>query len=60
MVNEAFIGGSMNCRHRNGALEHVFDLGFALSSNAYVTLAAQGAEVYYPLKLYVCAQCWLV
>ncbi len=52
----------MNCRHCDSALEHVFlDLGFAPPSNAYVSLAALRApEIYYPLKLYVCAQCWLV
>jgi len=52
----------MNCRHCDSPLEHVFlDLGFAPPSNAYLTLAALKApEVYFPLKLYVCAQCWLV
>lgn len=52
----------MNCRHCNSVLEHVFlDLGFAPPSNAY--LSADDLcrpEVYFPLKLYVCEQCWLV
>ena len=52
----------MNCRHCNSTLEHVFlDLGFAPPSNAYLTLAdLKAPETYFPLKLYVCAQCWLV
>src|SRR5258706_14621880 len=52
----------MNCRHCNSPLEHVFlDLGFAPPSNAYLTLAdLKAPEVYFPLKLYVCPQCWLV
>jgi len=52
----------MNCRHCKSALEHVFlDLGFAPPSNAYVTAAAlKKPEVYFPLRLYVCTQCWLV
>jgi len=52
----------MNCRHCDSPLEHVFlDLGFAPPSNAYLTLAdLKAPEVYFPLKLYVCTQCWLV
>jgi SAM-dependent methyltransferase len=43
-------------------LEHVFlDLGFAPPSNAYLSAAdLKKPERYYPLKLYVCAHCWLV
>jgi hypothetical protein len=43
-------------------LEHVFlDLGFAPPSNAYVTKEElKKAEIYLPLKLFVCAHCWLV
>lgn len=52
----------MNCRHCQHPLEHVFlDLGFAPPSNAY--LEPQGLhrpETWYPLKLFVCAHCWLV
>jgi len=52
----------MNCRHCNTKLEHVFlDLGFAPPSNAYLrTDDLDKSELYFPLKLYVCEQCWLV
>ena len=52
----------MNCRHCDSPLEHTFlDLGFAPPSNAYLSEAdLTRPEVYYPLKLMVCAQCWLV
>ncbi|WP_295385497.1 class I SAM-dependent methyltransferase [uncultured Thiodictyon sp.] len=52
----------MNCRHCQTPLRHVFlDLGFAPPSNAYLTEAdLHRPELYYPLKLYVCDQCWLV
>jgi len=52
----------MNCRHCDTPLEHVFlDLGFAPPSNAYLIRAQlQKAEIYLPLKLFVCDQCWLV
>jgi len=52
----------MKCRHCAAALEHTFlDLGFAPPSNAYLAdddLAKP--EKYYPLKIKVCDQCWLV
>ena len=52
----------MKCRHCHTPLEHVFlDLGFAPPSNAYLSKdQLQQAEVYLPLKLFVCDQCWLV
>ena len=52
----------MNCRHCHAPLEHVFlDLGFAPPSNAYVNgEKLRAAEVHFPLKLFVCGQCWLV
>ncbi len=52
----------MNCRHCHTPLQHVFlDLGFAPPSNAYVTEAGlKSPESYFPLKLFVCAHCWLV
>ncbi len=52
----------MNCRHCTQPLEHVFlDLGFAPPSNAYLTLDdLRASEIWYPLKLNVCAHCWLV
>jgi hypothetical protein len=52
----------LKCRHCSAPLEHTFlDLGFAPPSNAYLThedLARP--ETYYPLKIKVCDQCWLV
>jgi len=52
----------MNCRHCLAPLEQTFlDLGHAPPSNAY--LAAQELsepELYFPLKLKVCTNCWLV
>lgn len=52
----------MNCRHCHTPLEQVFlDLGFAPPSNAYLSAAdLKAPERYYPLKLYVCTDCWLV
>ena len=52
----------MNCRHCGTPLTHTFvDLGFAPPSNAYLTEADLiKPEKYYPLKVMVCDQCWLV
>jgi SAM-dependent methyltransferase len=52
----------VNCRHCATPLEHTFlDLGFAPPSNAYLTLEdLTQPEKYYPLKVKVCDQCWLV
>ncbi len=52
----------MRCRHCQTELEHVFlDLGYASPSNAYLTKDQLNApEITFPLKLYVCEQCWLV
>lgn len=52
----------MNCRHCGTPLTHTFvDLGFAPPSNAYLTDADLSKdEKYYPLKVKVCVQCWLV
>ncbi|WP_034990661.1 class I SAM-dependent methyltransferase [Beijerinckia mobilis] len=52
----------MKCRHCQTPLEHVFlDLGFAPPSNAYLNKEQmQAPELYFPLKLFVCHQCWLV
>lgn len=52
----------MKCRHCGTLLEHTFlDLGFAPPSNAYLTQAdLSRPEKYYPLKVRVCDQCWLV
>lgn len=52
----------MKCRHCGAPLIHTFlDLGFAPPSNAYLTVAdLSKPEKYYPLKIKVCDQCWLV
>lgn len=52
----------MNCRHCGTPLQHTFlDLGFAPPSNAYLTADdLKRPEIYYPLKVKVCDQCWLV
>lgn len=52
----------MRCRYCHVELEHVFlDLGFAPPSNAYLSKKALRApETTFPLKLFVCDQCWLV
>ena len=52
----------MNCRHCGVPLQHQFlDLGFAPPSNAYLQAEdLRRPERTYPLKLFVCAQCWLV
>ena len=52
----------MKCRHCGKPLTHTFlDLGFAPPSNAYLTQAdLSKPEKYYPLKIKVCDQCWLV
>lgn len=52
----------MKCRHCGSALSLPFlDLGSAPPSNAYLSGAGLRApEVWYPLRLLVCEQCWLV
>jgi hypothetical protein len=52
----------MKCRHCRTPLSHTFlDLGFAPPSNAYLTAAdLKCAETYYPLRVQVCDNCWLV
>ncbi len=52
----------MICRHCGRGLQHVFlDLGSAPPSNAYLDEAGLRApEVHFPLRLFVCAGCWLV
>lgn len=52
----------MKCRHCHSVLDKAFlDLGFAPPSNAYLTEAdLTKPEVYFPLKLRVCRECWLV
>lgn len=52
----------MNCRHCKTPLTHTFiDLGFAPPSNAYLSEDdLYIPEMYYPLKVKVCTNCWLV
>ena len=52
----------MKCRNCQTPLEHVFlDLGAAPPSNAYLSAEALHApEVHYPLRVFVCHECWLV
>ncbi len=52
----------MNCRHCRQPLHHQFvDLDFAPPSNAYLTKQQLNKhEKYFPLKILVCDQCWLV
>ncbi len=52
----------MKCRHCSEPLQHTFlDLGFAPPSNSYLSEAELSSpEIYFPLKLKVCDNCWLV
>jgi C-methyltransferase C-terminal domain/Putative zinc binding domain/Methyltransferase domain len=52
----------LNCRHCQSPLSLSFlDLGVAPPSNAYLKAAAVNApEVWLPLRLLVCENCWLV
>lgn len=52
----------MNCRHCHSPLEQKFlDLGYAPPSNAYLDAKELSEpELYFPLRLKVCTDCWLV
>ncbi len=52
----------MNCRHCNKPLVHDFvNLGSAPPSNAYLTKdMLSKPEIWYPLRVKYCDQCWLV
>jgi SAM-dependent methyltransferase len=52
----------MKCRHCGAELEVSFlDLGVAPPSNAYLSASdLRSPEKWYPLRVMVCAQCWLV
>ena len=52
----------MNCRHCNNRLILTFaELGNSPPSNSYLTTETLNSpEMYYPLSVYVCEQCWLV
>ena len=51
----------MKCRHCSSSLNHIFiDLGFSPPSNAYLSKHdLDKGEIYLPLKIFVCDQCWL-
>ena len=53
---------SEKCRVCDAGLEHVFvDLGMSPIANDYVAVEnANAMEPFYPLRVYVCDQCWLV
>ena len=52
----------MKCRHCSHSIEHTFlDLGYAPPSNAYLNAEDMThSETYYPLRVMVCSQCFLV
>ena len=52
----------MKCRHCNNKLNHLFaDLHYSPPSNGYLTFEQLSLpEVYYPLRVQVCDNCWLV
>jgi SAM-dependent methyltransferase len=52
----------MKCRHCSFEVEQSFvDLGASPPSNSYLTVNALSApEIYYPLRVFVCTNCWLV
>src|SRR5687767_2152692 len=52
----------MNCRHCHASVTLPFiDLGAAPPSNAYLTESALSApEKWFPLRVLVCTECWLV
>ena len=52
----------MKCRHCGSGVSHVLvDLGVAPPSNAYLTkLALKRPEKFFPLRVLVCENCWLV
>jgi SAM-dependent methyltransferase len=52
----------MKCRHCNNEVTHSFvDLGSSPPSNAYLTAdTLNKPEKWFPLKVMVCDQCWLV
>ena len=51
-----------NCRHCGHSLHRkILDLGYAPPSNAYITIEKLNTpERFFPLRLYVCENCWLV
>ena len=52
----------MNCRHCGNKLKNlVIDLGSQPPSNSYLSeIDLEKEETYFPLKVYVCSNCFLV
>ena len=52
----------MKCRHcKNSPLKPFLDLGKSPASNAYLDdLTSTSNESFFPLRIFVCDQCWLV
>ena len=52
----------MNCRYCKSKVNNLFlDLGFAPPSNAYISKPdLKRPEINYPLRVFVCNNCWLV
>ncbi len=52
----------MRCRHCDSKVKEPFvDLGASPPSNAYLSVEGLSApEIYYPLRVLVCTNCWLV
>lgn len=52
----------MNCRHCGSQLNQlVLDLGFSPPSNSFLTADELNTpEIYFPLRVYVCGECWLI
>lgn len=61
-TNDANAGMLVKCRHCNAPLEtQLIDLGSAPPSNAYLTeLTMRRPEKWFPLRVLICEQCWLV
>lgn len=52
----------MNCRHCHTNLQNkVLDLGYCPPSNSFLSLEdLNRPETYFPLRVYVCQECWLI
>lgn len=52
----------MNCRHCQSHLRHkILDLGFSPPSNSFLSESdLNKPEVHFPLRVYVCGECWLI
>jgi len=52
----------MKCRHCQSQLhQKILDLGYSPPSNSFLTVEdLNKPEVYFPLRVYVCHECWLI